>query len=487
MPATQVNLAQQVAKNTALMMFGQIAALMANLGVTVLLARYLGESSFGLFSYALVFVSFFAILADFGMKPILVREMAQHPEQTAIILGNVLIIKLVLGLIAVILVVSAAFVLKIPAELQLVIVLLAANILFSSKSYTFRIVFESLFHVRQQMEKPILWQTLDAITLILVIAAMVLSQASLPALAAAYVLSNLPGFVLTIRGAYKIVKPKIVWVQKLNHMLLRESFPLFLYAMVMTLYDRLDVILLEAMKAQEDVGLYAAAFRLVSPLNFVPMAVVTTLYPLMSKYGVTSSEKLNRTFSSGMKILFVIIVPLAVGATFFSDTIFSLLYTAAYQQAAPVFGILMWAEVFVFLNFFIADFNNSGGRQTLNLKAATFMCAANLGLNLLMIPRWNITGASMAKLTTSILGFGFLFWFSYRQTSAAFRSIGVRLLLVLIIFSLWVMVAKTFNFFLVSAISIWFYLFLLFRFNIFDADERRLLASWLGRFNFIRA
>ena len=73
----RASLSRKIFKNSSIVLFGQAFSLLANLAVTVMMARYLGEAGFGIFSYGLVFASFFALIADFGMKPIIVWELAR--------------------------------------------------------------------------------------------------------------------------------------------------------------------------------------------------------------------------------------------------------------------------------------------------------------------------------------------------------------------------------------------------------------------------
>ncbi|MEK7728303.1 MAG: oligosaccharide flippase family protein, partial [candidate division KSB1 bacterium] len=104
---------------------GQALTMLANLGVTVLLARYCGKENFGIFSYALAYVGFFAVLIDFGMQAILIREISSRRWPLAEILGNALRIKAVLFLVVVVLMVATAWIVGYSDKLVCVIAILA--------------------------------------------------------------------------------------------------------------------------------------------------------------------------------------------------------------------------------------------------------------------------------------------------------------------------------------------------------------------------
>ncbi|MCI0616148.1 oligosaccharide flippase family protein [bacterium] len=475
------DLSQRVAKTTVVVLIGQILSLAANLGVTVLLARYLGERGFGLFSYGIVVVSFFAVIADFGMKPIVVREISRQPEKTGAILGNAILLKLVLCFIAIVLTLAAITTLGFSLELKITLVLLTGTFIISSKTAGLRLLLESTFHARLRMEIPIMFQTLDALVLIVLTALLIERKASLLMLVAAYVLSNVPGFFLSLAWLWKTVKPSFRVDKNLCRMLLQESLPLLFYTIIMTLYGQLDVILIEAMQGQEFVGLYAAAFRLVSPLLFIPTAVVTSLYPLMSQYGTKSQENLEKICVAGIKILAVIGLPLALGAMIKADQVFLFIYPRNFAPAIDAFKLLMWAQFFVFLNFFFESFNTSINKQKVNFRVALLMALMNLGLGLVLIPQWDIRGASAAKLITTIIGFGLLFFYSHRGALAVFGSVATKLLAVGALLFLWLVAVKSLHLALVAVSSGVVYLLLLVSFGVFDARERQWLIQSMRR------
>ncbi len=475
------SLSKRIAKNTVIVLVGQALSLLANLAVTIMLAGYLGGSGFGKFSYALVFVSFFALIADFGMKPILVRELARRPERRAEIFGNAFLIKAALNLLAMLAAVTAISFFNFEAETKTILFILTAIILLSAKLSTFRILFEALFHAQLRVDIPILCQILDAVILVLSTWVLIQNQATLSTLTLAYVLSNLPGFLLTIFWSWRLLKPKFRINIELCRVLLQESLPILFYAILMACYDRIDVLLLKTLQGENSVGLYAAAFRLVGPLNFIPLALVTSLFPLMSQYSVNSAESLGKTYVLGMKILGVIGLPLALIATILGGQIFAALYKPVFAPAANAFALLMWAQALFFWNFFLADFNTSNDRQKTNFWAALLMCAMNLGLDLLLIPKWDSLGASAAKLLTNIAGFGVLFYLSYQKSYRVLLWSLARLCGVAALFGAWLFLAQKLNLLLVLGASLFVYPMLLLLCRVFDANEKRLFLRVMER------
>lgn len=481
MTRTRLSLSQRVAKNTLIVFFGQAIALLANLAGNVVLARYLGEDRFGSFSYALVLISFFALIADFGIKPILVRELVRRPNESRAIIGSALLLKILLLSFTFLLVLAVPALTGFSDELRVLFWILAGNLLLSAKMITLRIVWEAIFQIQLRMEIPVLFQTLDALILISATILAVAADATLEILAVIYVICNLPGFLLTLVWSNRLVKPTLKWEPKLIYMFLRESWPIALYLLFMAFYDRLDVLLLETLKGRSDVGLYAAAFRLVTPLNFIPLALATSLFPVLSQFSRTSSDKLKQTFMTGIKILATLGLLFALLASFFAESVFMWLYPPTFAPAATAFTYLMWAQMLGFLNFYLVDFNASIDRQHLNLRAASIMAFVNLGIDLLFIPKWGILGASLAKIPTNLIGFALLFGFAHPGKLMPLAELFAKLVIVALGFTVVLSFMRDAHFLFALLISGLLYGALIVLFRVFDTYERALFLRLLGK------
>ena len=85
--------------NTLWLFAEQVLRMVAGFLVGVWVARYLGPEKFGLFSYALAFVSIFQEIAKLGLDGIVVRDLVQEPEKRDVYLGTSFWLKLIGGVI----------------------------------------------------------------------------------------------------------------------------------------------------------------------------------------------------------------------------------------------------------------------------------------------------------------------------------------------------------------------------------------------------
>ena len=86
-----MNTAQKVLGNTAIQAVGRLTTAAVSIIVLKLISTYLGKSGYGAYTTVYEFLAFFAIIADFGIFQIAVKEMSAHPDRRREIFGNVLL------------------------------------------------------------------------------------------------------------------------------------------------------------------------------------------------------------------------------------------------------------------------------------------------------------------------------------------------------------------------------------------------------------
>ena len=476
-----MNTPKRIAKNSSVIFFGQIMTMAINLMVFIYLARHLSEAEFGMFSFALVFIGYFAILPDFGMKPIIVREIARDRKKAGLILGNSIILKLLLSFVAILFANLCAFLLGYSILLISLITILSFNILISSKIFAFRVIFESIFEVDLKMKYPVLFKLVDTVLLFGLVSLMIKLNGSLEEITFFYLISSLPGFFFIVILSVKYVKPKMAVNFNLIRYLLSQSFPLALYVAGVMLYNNVDVFILKMIKGDVAVGQYSVAFRLVNPLNFIPIAITTSLFPLMSRYHQNSKENLTKVFIFGFKIIILTGLALSLGSLFFSEKLILLIYTEKYLVSALPLMILLWAKLFAFGILFFVEFNTAVNRQRLNSYGALILFLLSLSLNIFFIPRWEIAGASIVKLITSFVGFSFFAIFVFRQIEILILKFVLKTIPVILLFSLCLYLMSELHIIAAILLSIFLFPLFVFIFKIFSGEEIKMLKSVLKK------
>jgi O-antigen/teichoic acid export membrane protein len=76
-----VNKSARILLNTSYQLAGRAIVLLLSLVTLSLTAKYLGPTSYGLLTTALVFISFFTAFVDFGATSVILRDAANDREK----------------------------------------------------------------------------------------------------------------------------------------------------------------------------------------------------------------------------------------------------------------------------------------------------------------------------------------------------------------------------------------------------------------------
>ncbi len=405
-----MNTVGRIAKNTGVIIVGDVLGKMISLVVVIYLARYLGSIGFGKYSFIFAYVSLFRILGDLGIDTIIVREISRDASKKDIYIGNAIVMKALLSafaFISSILVISA---LGYPLLTRELVFIYSITLLFAASS-----PFADMFQVELRMEYAtfirIITQMLSAVFVLLVI----IFERGLVALFILLVLSSFLGVLLTLYYSKQFTRPKFELNFGLWNMIIRASIPLAFSSIFIVIYHKIDIVMLSMMKGDEVVGYYSAAYGLAGTLGIIPSAFAVSIYPLMSEYFASSKESLIKMYERSCKYMMSLGIPIAVGTTLLSHRIIPFIYGKEFAPAIPALSILIWAEAFIFVNVILYTALNSINMQKINGYTSFLLVIVNISLNLILIPRFSFIGASLATVFTEGVGFGIGSFVLYKQ------------------------------------------------------------------------
>lgn len=383
-------------KNTSWLMGEKILRMVIGLFVGIWVARYLGPEKFGLFSYAQSFVGLFVALAGLGLDGIVIREMVTDPSKQAALLGTAFRLKLV-GALSVLIVLAIATQLSEQDGLAtLMIFIIASSTIFQS----FNVI--DLFFQANVLSKYVVYSnTISLLVSSIIKVILVVNEAALIAFAMVVLVDSIilmMGFVYFFKRHSNMALDKLHFNKKLAINLLKDSWPLILSGLVISIYMKVDQVMIKEMIGAEAVGQYAAAVKLSEAWYFIPMVIVSSLFPAIISAKKQSEELYYERLQKSYDLMVWLAIAIALPMTFLSDWVVDLLYGEQYSQAGSVLMIHIWAGVFVFLG---VAFSNYLTNENLTIKSflRTFLGAIiNVALNLVLIPRYGIKGAAIATL-----------------------------------------------------------------------------------------
>ena len=332
--------------NTSWLLGERVLRMAVSLFVGIYVARYLGPERFGLLSYALSFVGIFVALATLGLDEVVVRELIKTPEQREKILGTSFLLKLVGTLLM-----WAAILVAIPlTENDLQTNILIIIIAFGTVFQAFNVI-DLNFQAKVKSKYVVHAQFIQLIISSIVKIILVVNEAPLIWFASVYSLDVIV-LAMGLVFAYLYNGDNIFswkWSFETSKYLLHDSWPLILAGVVISVYMKIDQVMIKEMLGAKEVGLYAAAVKLSEAWYFIPMAITSSLLPAIINAKVYHKEVYYQRLQKLYDLMVWIAIVIALPTTFLSTFVIEFLYGKEYLGSSSVLIIHIWTAVFVFL------------------------------------------------------------------------------------------------------------------------------------------
>ncbi len=402
-----LNTVQRVAKNTVIVLGGDIIFRLISLFVMIFLARYLGTVGFGKYSFVFAYLAFFGIITDLGLQSIVVREMARDPTIAPKLVGNVYIIKLILAVFAVVLPMVVITLTHYPADTTTYVYIAAFTLLFTSFSDHYTTIFQANLRMEYNIIAKLVFKVLSAGLIFWII----FSHGTLMQIMFVMVFAESIKMLICYLFSKKFVKPQFKIDFSLWKHLFRSALPLALSSVIWVIYYQIDIVMLSPMQGDAAVGVYSAAHKLFEPFSLIPYALVVSLFPILSEAFKTSKDRLVKSYRLGARYLLIAALPIAMCIILLSDKIIFLIYGTEFAESATVLQILICAIVFTFINSLLLNILISIDKQKLHTYSTGLCAIVNIALNFILIPILSYNGAAIATLVTNAMLFIASFFF----------------------------------------------------------------------------
>lgn len=407
---------QRYLKNTGWLFGGQMLRMLLGLFVSVAVARYLGPSDFGLFNYVLSIVALVAVVCSLGLENLARRELVEHPEQKNEILGSCFTLSAIAGLFGYTALLSTVALAGVDRYLIGIYALLGGTLLFAPFKFI-----ETWFQSQVRGELSVISTSISLLVFAGVKVAAILAGLDFIIFCYIFLLEAASLVLIRIYMYTKHYQSVFNWSASLarGKWLLAQSWPMILSGLAITVYMRIDQVMLGAMATEADVGNYAAATRISSVWYFVPSLLASSLFPAIvnsKKMGIEIYQKrLQHYFDLNAVLSYLIILPVSV----LSGWIILTLYGDAYSEAGPILLIHVWASLFVFIGVARGQFLVAEGMFKFSMLATVGGAVVNVALNLILIPKYSGLGAAIATLLSYFIS-AYLSSLFYSRTYGVF-------------------------------------------------------------------
>jgi len=474
-----MNTVKTIAKNTGVLAISQVITSILGFFLLIYIARYLGEVGFGKYSFALAFTGLFAIIANLGMNNFIIREIARNKNLTNEYLTNVSMIKLLLSFLAFGFIVLTINLMDYPQDTTYAVYLFGIYMILTSFALTFR----SIFQAYERMEYDAAVGVIEYIILFSLVLFVIFSGYGLIELAYVYIFVGIVGATLSFSIILiKIAKPKPKIDFSLWKTLIIGSIPFALNALFAVLFFRIDTVMLSVLKDDAAVGIYNAAYVPLLALGVIPGVFISALYPVMSRYFVSSKDSLKILTVLSSKYMAIIGFPVAMGCFVLADRFIALFYADQFSASIMAFQILAFFIPLRFVSSITGTLLTSINRQSLRTVSVGLSALFNIVLNAAMIPYLSYIGASIATVLSEVfLYFVFIYYINKHYKKLELHKYFIKPLLAALVMGGFVFYFKDINLLLLITLAGLVYFVILLVLRTFTQEDKDIFKQVVKR------
>jgi O-antigen/teichoic acid export membrane protein len=360
-----------------------------------ILARYFGPSLYGDYIFIVSFIFIFIPLINFGIHPIMVRELAVNPESGSEYFGSGLAFRLLLAAIALIIILICLPNLGLNRLQQLALLICFLSELGLLLVRIFAEVYIAFEHM---VIETYLYTINRGLTLILLLGISYFDLGFLSVFITIGVLALVTLLASIIIVNNYFLRPNLVWRADLFWFWLKSAWPLAINGGIMEYFFRVDIYVLRIFRDPAEIAYFEAPYKIIAKINLIAAAIAIALAPAMSRLAQNGLSQFKPILEQILKILLIIAIPLSVGAIFLGPHLMVPFLGEKFAPAAAAMSLLSWCVFFASFEPLktatLVAINKVWAVLVVNLVAL----GVDLALDLYLVPDYGYLGACYANI-----------------------------------------------------------------------------------------
>lgn len=447
----------RILKNTSTLFSAHLIGRLGSLVLTIwLMPRFFTENELGGYFVAIALTNLIASITELGIHNPLIREMTLNLSQTRHYLGNALLVRLILSIVAYALMIIAGISLGYSEAIVVMIFYLGVAEIVNGIAQLYRCVFRA----HEEMKYEAFTVIAERGTFFLIGCGAILFGYELIVVCQVMLIASIVNLILSIGFArYRFTPFRFEPSRKIIVVLMQQALPFAIGNLFNLIYFRIDAIMLSKLSPDgvDANTWYGLAYTIVNAFTTLPGAfMMGAMFPVLSRAYENERDKLSATYTYGVRWMMICAVPLAVGLATLSHEIITSLF--------PAYPPVTVEKITIALRWLSA----SGGTIFLTTVVLTVLRAAdkrksfsvlmgtttllNIGLNSILIPRYSHVGAAIAMVISEvyllIVGFGYISKRITKLTETGFilktillsAVMGVGLVLLKEVLTIWILI-----------------------------------------------
>lgn len=373
-------------------------------GIDRTVQNVVGTEVYGMYAAMFSLSIIFNIILDLGIANFNNRNIAQNNELLPRFFSSMVVLKLLLGCLYSVVLLIVGYLLGFTIEQFKIFGVLAFN----------QFLLSFLLYLRSNISGTYMYKTDSCIsvldrTLMIVICGFLLLTKRSEFKIEWFVYAQTVSYAIPCVIAFCIVAKKAQTFHfhfdfSFLLTILKHTYPFALLSLLMGLYTRIDMVMIEQMlpNGAEQAGIYAQSYRILDAVSMFAYLFATLLLPMFAKM-LKDKEPLGQFTKFSFLLLISPVIVFVIACCFYSYELMDLMYDANVESSSEIFKVLIVgfipiASSYVFGTLLTA--NNS--MKVMNGMAACGM-VFNIVCNAIFIPRYGAWGAALVSVITQFL------------------------------------------------------------------------------------
>jgi O-antigen/teichoic acid export membrane protein len=371
----------------------------------LVMLRLLAPQDVGTYNYLVVVFVWFDIFSNFGLNLFLIREVSRDKTQASYLFFNTSFLRLILvavgvvGLIAFIILRQTTVQPVLDSAAIVTLCLLYGGLVFGTLNQGI----SALFYAFEQAEKPSTIATITTIFKAIFGVVVLVLGWGIVGLAIVSVFNNFITLCVLGFTARPLIGTRPAWRIDfaLIRRMVRQSWALLLNNFLATIFFQIDVVILEAYKGATIVAKYSVSYKWLLAINIIPSFFTQALLPVMSRQAQEDVAILQRTYRFGIKLMWALALPMAVGFTFLAVPLTAFMGGSQYLPEGAIALVLMiWSIPLGWMNS-LTQYALIALELQRRITIA-FFCAVlfNIVTNIVLIPQYSFVAAAITTIAS---------------------------------------------------------------------------------------
>jgi O-antigen/teichoic acid export membrane protein len=381
-------------RDTTHLSIGQSLRLAIQAVYFVLIARSLGPDSYGAFVAVVAMASVLGPFSGMGTPNLFIKNVRSGKREAAVCWGNGLLLTVLSGASFSAFAMGMNYVFHMKNAYFIVIIVCTSDLILMKITELASFGFAASNRMTQNSIQSVV---LSLLRLLGIVALMgIVHKVTVDRWAWVYLLTSFLGTI------YALWKGSQLWgIPRIDLHALREDVAEGVFFSIgssaSTIYNDIDKIMLSKLSDLASTGVYAAAYRLIDVSMTPVRALIAAAYPQFFRKGV---DGIRATYVYALSLIAkaVIYGVFASAALWLSAPVLPLILGSKYSAVVPALRWLALLPLLRCFHVFLADALSGAGLQRIRTGVQVVVALINIGLNIVILPRYSWRGAAWTSL-----------------------------------------------------------------------------------------